>query len=522
MYRAVELLQKIEKARRNRRKKKLELSCFGETHLPTEIGQLTHIEELALSSDLVELPQEIAQLQRLRKLTVSGKLLSILNCIGQLSKLETLVIRDASLTSLPDTLADLAALHELELTECGLRDWPPVLSQMKQLQSLELRGNLLSEVDLSQAKLEALQYLGLAANELVEVPAGLDRMPQLSKVTLWENPIHEVPDASSQLLDFGNSDGDEGERLPLANELAPLDGDTPYLGDPLPVPNPAVTLPWYFVTRDADGRNEVHACCATQQQAERASRQHWQGGVDRVVLRASAALDVTHHGWPIQSEAAIAARELWVQRYARLLATQIKRGRRTRLFLFEHAPLTDPRSTYQGAPGGPCPIPDGRSWPTCHACGDVPMAFHGCLDFRRAQALCAAPEATLVAHVCQRCAHPHLEWLAPDEPYQLVGEACVAAVRIGAPYEVTDLPVHPKTWEKLEECGERSSYNHVTICATKIGGHPLWDQHDETPRGFAVIGQLRGTLYRDIGDSGAVTICHNPKRGETVGITQFS
>ncbi|MBS4169800.1 leucine-rich repeat domain-containing protein, partial [Neochlamydia sp. AcF95] len=81
----------------------LNLSKAGLTYLPTEICQLSQLQELDLSQNqLASLPAEIGKLSQLQKLHLNQNQLTALPAeIGQLSQLEWLNLNQNQLTSLP-------------------------------------------------------------------------------------------------------------------------------------------------------------------------------------------------------------------------------------------------------------------------------------------------------------------------------------------------------------------------------------------------------------------------------------
>ncbi len=119
----------------------LSLSYTGLTHLPPEIGQLTHLEELDASfTGLTKLPPEIGQLTNLRRLDASFTGLSELPPeIGRLKHLEELAAHHTGLTELPPEIGQLTSLQRLDASFTGLRELPPELDQLPDLE-LDIRN----------------------------------------------------------------------------------------------------------------------------------------------------------------------------------------------------------------------------------------------------------------------------------------------------------------------------------------------------------------------------------------------
>ena len=99
------------------------------TSLPDEIGDLSHLQVMDLSSNhLDRLPQGIAKLENLRVLSLaSNKLKSLPVVIAKLKNLKVLSLSNMEcpedlcneLTSLPDDIGSLQSLEVLDVTESG-------------------------------------------------------------------------------------------------------------------------------------------------------------------------------------------------------------------------------------------------------------------------------------------------------------------------------------------------------------------------------------------------------------------
>ena len=101
-------LKRIAKAK-EQNSNELNLYELGLTALPTEIGQLTQLEQLNLDNNaLTTLPPEIGQLTKLERLDLSFNQLTALPPeIGNLTKLEWIALDNNNLTALPKELSKL-------------------------------------------------------------------------------------------------------------------------------------------------------------------------------------------------------------------------------------------------------------------------------------------------------------------------------------------------------------------------------------------------------------------------------
>ena len=128
----------------------LELSEFGLSYFPRELGQLRNLEELRLAGSHVggRIPAELGQLSNLRFLDLSKNRLTeaIPRALGQLAALTYLDLSGNQLTGLiPPTLGQLSDLTYLDLSHNQLTGpIPAELSQLARLREVRLAGNQLT------------------------------------------------------------------------------------------------------------------------------------------------------------------------------------------------------------------------------------------------------------------------------------------------------------------------------------------------------------------------------------------
>jgi hypothetical protein len=118
------------------------------TVLPPEIGQLTSLQSLSLSSNrLTVLPPEIGQLTSLHSLYIgNNQLTGLPSEIGQLTALRRLDLGQNQLTALPPEIGQLMALTRLDLRQNQLTTLPLEIGQLTQLVvSVEEEDGLLTE-----------------------------------------------------------------------------------------------------------------------------------------------------------------------------------------------------------------------------------------------------------------------------------------------------------------------------------------------------------------------------------------
>ena len=134
--------------------KKLNMSDYDLTNLPSSIGNLTQLRELVLTRNyLTKLPDSIGNLRKLKYLDLSSN----------------------DLTKLPDSIGNLKNLRELDLSDNDLTKLPDSIGKLTNLVNLDLIYNNLNSLPESISKLN-LTYLGLRHNpNLRIIPGTLDR-----------------------------------------------------------------------------------------------------------------------------------------------------------------------------------------------------------------------------------------------------------------------------------------------------------------------------------------------------------
>ena len=123
--------------------KRLDMSDYDLTNLPSSIGNLTQLRELYLSNNkLKSLPSQIGNLRKLKYLDLaSNDLTKLPSSIGNLTKLRELDLGVNQLTSLPESIGNLTQLKELDLNYNNLNSLPKEFSKLGNLTDLNLRDN---------------------------------------------------------------------------------------------------------------------------------------------------------------------------------------------------------------------------------------------------------------------------------------------------------------------------------------------------------------------------------------------
>ena len=165
--------------------------------IPPEIGDLAHLETLALGRNTLKgpIPPELANLSRLTRLDLGYNSLigPIPPELADLTLLAELNLRSNDLSGpVPPELATLPGLVHLRLAQNDLSGpIPPELANLSSLETLSLSGNgLTGEIPAELAGLAGLTYLSLGANRLSgPVPPALGGMVNLDWLLLAGNSL---------------------------------------------------------------------------------------------------------------------------------------------------------------------------------------------------------------------------------------------------------------------------------------------------------------------------------------------
>jgi hypothetical protein len=254
------------------------------------------------------------------------------------------------------------------------------------------------------------------------------------------------------------------------------------------------------------------------------------------IVRDDPSLAVLHHGLWIHTPASLNARDNWFLRYQSQLAPYLFDPRVAQVFTFSTGKLLDPRSTFKSIPGGPCPLPQGATWPVCGFC-DSKMVLVGVLDFRQFDAV-KMPRGSLVLHGCPECGLCanretwSVHWLLAEEPLEIHGDLNVN-VELGTPWLVSEYPTPEfAVLDKIFRTGgsspaESAPYLNFACPTDKVGGHANWIQGEDDFRAeypnatYLYIGQMTGedeSLRR--WDSPIVYLMYSPDTGETIASLQ--
>ena len=165
--------------------------------IPAELGDLAHLETLALGRNTLKgpIPPELANLSRLTRLDLGYNSLigPIPPELADLTLLAELNLQSNDLSGeVPSELATLSGLVHLRLAQNDLSGpIPPELANLSSMETLSLSGNSLTgEIPAELAELAGLTYLSLGGNRLSgPVPPALGRLVNLDWLLLAGNSL---------------------------------------------------------------------------------------------------------------------------------------------------------------------------------------------------------------------------------------------------------------------------------------------------------------------------------------------
>ena len=190
--------------------------------LPTEIGKLLSLEELIISSDIIDkIPTSIGNLKNLKKLTVDcgvGIILSLPETIGDLLNLEELILKLNKYTKIPTSIGKLKKLKKLDITVVDYYDMHNIVLEVSGLNFLKNKllnkqENILDSsfykdltarmYEVSAKKDDILEAIGTLQNieeltlvhdNLMEIPYWIKNFTKLKKLSIsYRNNVKELP-----------------------------------------------------------------------------------------------------------------------------------------------------------------------------------------------------------------------------------------------------------------------------------------------------------------------------------------
>ena len=181
--------------------------------------EMTDEEKLALVQDSIKkyhkteeerVEEAVAEFRKKRDLERGQKRGEILKTIKENPEIKELILKDDTLTQLPDEIWALRELEILDLRGLKLKTLPAEIANLKQLKELYLFNNKLEELPTEIGELQNLEVLYLGGNRLTSLPDELKNLDQLKILTIDYNRLQTFPEAITELgslkeLRFGNN-----------------------------------------------------------------------------------------------------------------------------------------------------------------------------------------------------------------------------------------------------------------------------------------------------------------------------
>ena len=182
----------------------LNLSNLGLDDLPPSVQRLSSLQRLELrENSLTTLPDWIADLKQLVLLDVSrNRLLDLPEALNKLTRLQSLKASSVHLKAPPEWISNLTQLKHLDLSRSHLTDLPEALGELKRLQLLNVSANQLSRVPKSIGRLNRLEELLLFGNSLEKLPDSLGQCARLRCLSLSNNQLASLPASLAALTEL--------------------------------------------------------------------------------------------------------------------------------------------------------------------------------------------------------------------------------------------------------------------------------------------------------------------------------
>ncbi len=182
----------------------INMSNFGLTTMPGDIGKLTAIKSLCLGyNKLTSLPPEIGKCSSLVYLSLyHNPLTAFPKEIGQLGQLQTLYAYCCDLTDLPEEMSRLKNLTKLVIFDNAIRHLPSNIGDCSNLNYFAADYNQITEIPASIGRLTKLSLLMIYSNQLSGLPEEICQCRALTQINMSRNPIGALPDSIGNLTEL--------------------------------------------------------------------------------------------------------------------------------------------------------------------------------------------------------------------------------------------------------------------------------------------------------------------------------
>lgn len=179
---------------------------FGVNKLPSSVRKLKNLKTLKLySCNYKEVPTVISNLKKLKILSFSGNDLKVIpNWIDQLTELKKLDFSMNKLKSVPSTLKNLKKLEVFESLAIYLQDFPIVLTECTSLKKLKLshiayKSPFSQNIPIEIGNLVNLEELELTGSLIKNIPSSIENLQKLKILKLDFSDDNSLPKSFSNL-----------------------------------------------------------------------------------------------------------------------------------------------------------------------------------------------------------------------------------------------------------------------------------------------------------------------------------
>ncbi len=178
----------------------LQLKKANMETIPKEVVALRRLQSLVMSeAGLKQLPDSLSSLSILEELDLSGNdFATFPTVILQLRKLRSLALGKIDSSDPPERLYPLWNLQRLTIG-CGFPEWPGSWCDLPRLMVLCLKDGQLERLPDAFSRLRQLSSLDMENNKLSTFPEVLLDMPNLMKLELHNNLLTSIPEEISQM-----------------------------------------------------------------------------------------------------------------------------------------------------------------------------------------------------------------------------------------------------------------------------------------------------------------------------------
>lgn len=183
---------------------KMDSKVKGITYLPEEIGRLTQLKTIDLTSqNPSDLPDSLVELVNLKKLILPGhRFTKFPPVLLNMPNLEELDLHSAKIKTIPDGIDKMQSLRILRLTATQLADFPDSFGNLQNLETLDISYCAIQKLPECFAKLENMKCFAASKNQLGEFPAVMRHWEKLERIYLVANGITEIPNWIGELTEI--------------------------------------------------------------------------------------------------------------------------------------------------------------------------------------------------------------------------------------------------------------------------------------------------------------------------------